>query len=120
MPPVQIKLDTHYEGDSWAGMLVGPIVINEAQPANPLASVRMQFRDVETDELAFELNTSPGAGEGTITITNANTWEIEVPTQLIGLEAGRYNWDFQCTDSSGFVITTYKGIFRVTEDVTHD
>jgi len=120
-PPVEINIDPYYAGDSWIGMTVGPVIINEDSPANTLTSVRMQFRDRKTGDLGFELNTSPGAGEGTITISNASTWLIVVPAQiLVGLVKGNYKWDFECTDSTGYVITLYKGKLRVIGDVTHD
>ena len=119
MPPVKIDLAEHYKGDSWTGMIVGPILINDAQPSNALASVRMQFRDHKTDALGYELNTTPGIDEGSITISNTVTWEILVPVQIIDLPEGRYNWDFECTDAAGYVITTYKGAMKVKQDVTY-
>ena len=119
MPPANIKLDNYYSGDSWGGMLVGPVLINEATPISALAAVRIQFRDSFGD-LGYELNTVPTVGKGLINITDADTWEIEVPAQVLGLVAGRWDWDFECTDSIGFVVTLYRGVLTVKGDITHD
>ena len=120
MPPVIIKLDNYYSGDSWEGMLVGPVVINEVTPTSPVTAVRMQFRDSEFGDLGYELNTDPAAGEGLITITDADTWEINIPAQVIGLVAGRWDWDLECTDSTGYVVTLYRGVLTVKGDITRD
>ena len=125
--PEKIKLNDHYKGDFWEGMSVGPVLINGVQPTVNLAAVRMQFRD-EDDVLGHEFNEAPGAGEGTITITDAVTWEINVPEQLLDLDAGVVNnrltnsktwyWDFQTTDTNGRILTLYRGTIKVKEDVT--
>jgi len=120
MPPVIIKLDSYYKGDSWGGMLIGPVIINDAVPAYPVASVRMQFRDTEFGDLGYELNTTPAEGQGLINIINAATWEIAVDPQVIGLTEGRWDWDFECTDSMGFVVTLYRGVLVVKGDITRD
>ncbi len=125
--PVKIKLADHYKGDFWEGMVVGPVLINEAQPDQNLSAVRMQFRN-ENDQLGHEFNTTPGAGIGTITIDDAVTWEVTVPPQLLNLDAdpvsaGMKNtktwyWDFETTDASGAILTLYRGTIKVTEDVS--
>jgi hypothetical protein len=125
--PAKIKLNDHYKGDYWEGMVVGPVLIDDAQPANSLASVRIQFRD-EYDQLGHEFNTTPGAGIGTITIDDANTWEITVPPQLLNLDANplesgmsnskTWYWDFETTDSTGAILTLYRGTIKVKEDVS--
>ena len=127
MAPVKIKLEPHYKGDWWVGMLVGPVLINGAQPAATLTSVAMEFRD-ENDVLGHKFSSAPGAGEGTITISDAATWEVIVPEQLLDLDAGTsqngssnkktWYWDFETTDSDGVILTLYKGTIKVLEDVT--
>lgn len=117
MPPVKIKLLPHYKGDHWSGMAIGPILINDLQPGSQLASCRMHFRD-EYGSLGHAFKTSPGAGEGTITIDDATTWEITVPVQALDLESGTWDWDFETTDANGTVLTLYVGTIKVIGDVT--
>lgn len=117
MPPVYIRLDSHYKDDTWTGMTVGPVLINTAQPEYTLASVKMQFRD-QADQLGHEFNTVGGTGIGTITITNATTWVITVPEQLLNLTKGIWSWDFETINSEGTKLTLYEGIIKVIEDTT--
>ena len=120
MIPVLIPpLPTHYMGDTWKGLLgFGPVLIDDAQPPNTLSYCRMQFRD--RNELGYELNSAPEAGEGTLTISNATTWEITVPSQLLPLEKGVWSWDLETTDSAGTILTLYKGTIRVDRDISYD
>jgi hypothetical protein len=126
--PEKIKLSDHYKNDTWEGMIIGPVLINGAQPSQNIVSARMEFRDKD-DQLGYALDTSPGAGEGTITIDDAATWEITVAPQLIpGVDAGVssngssntkiWYWDFETTDAAGVVLTLYRGTMKVKEDVT--
>lgn len=127
MAPVKITLNDHYKGDTWPGIIVGPVLINSVQPTSNLASVRLQFRD-EDDVLGHEFNTVGGAGIGTITIDDPVTWEITVPAQLLDLDAGTvikgmknkktWYWDFETTDANGDIITLYTGTIKVSEDVS--
>jgi hypothetical protein len=120
MAPVKVSLENHYKGDYWSGMVVGPVLINGAQPITALHAtegVKMQFRD-EDENLGYTFATNPGAGEGTITVTDYNTWEFTVLAQLLGLNAGLWYWDLQTKDANGSILTLYKGNITVIEDVT--
>jgi hypothetical protein len=128
MAPEKITIADHYNGDTWVGMAIGPILINSLQPPNTLASCKLEFRD-EDDTLGYKLTTTPGAGEGTITISDATTWVVSIPEQLIpGVDAGDvtagmknkkiWYWDFETIDSTGKKLTLYKGTLKVYEDVT--
>jgi hypothetical protein len=118
MKPVNITLEDHYQGDSWVGMGIGPVLINDAQPPNTLSSCKLQFRD-KFGQLGAILSTAPAAGEGTITIDNATTWEASIAPQLLSLpRPGIWTWDFQTTDSAGIRRTLYSGKIRVRGEVT--
>lgn len=127
MAPTKVDLIDHYKGDTWVGMTVGPILINGTQPPTTLSEVNIDFKDKD-DNLGYRLSSNPGAGEGTITIVDANTWEVLVPKQDLPLDAGDleegmknkkyWYYDFQTIDSESTKLTTYKGKIKVYEDVT--
>lgn len=121
MQPVTVELQSHTRGDTWEGLLIGPILINEAQPEYPLAQCRLYFRN-EKGVLAYKLKSTLGEEEegGDLVIVDANTWVIEAPEQLLPLKAGVYNWDFETIDSNGVVRTLYKGTFTITQDYSYD
>jgi len=108
-------------GDSWRG--IGLIQIRTKAtadatpeaPANPVASAVMQFRAKPEDEaVAFELSTA----DESIEILDGD-WRFKVPRVLgFPLGSGKWVWDFQTTDSTGFVRTYLKGTITVTRDVT--
>jgi hypothetical protein len=119
MEPVKIVLDNpYYEGDSWLGLRIGPVLINEEIPPATLASCRMQFRDSDGN-LGYELNTVVEVGKGLITILDADIWDVLVNIQILPLDTGRWDWDFETTDNNGVVRTLYKGILKVIGDITH-
>jgi len=122
MKPVTVDLDEHYDNDSFLGLSIGPVLINDAQPTNTLSSCKMQFRD-KWGNLLATFSTTPAAGEGTITINNATTWAITVAAQVLscGVAYGKsiyVYWDFETVDSAGTKITLYKGRFKCRGDVT--
>jgi hypothetical protein len=44
MQPVDIQLPDHTAGDTWEGLTIGPVLFNDAQPAQALSSCRLYFR----------------------------------------------------------------------------
>jgi hypothetical protein len=120
-PPI-INLGSHYRGDGWDGMTIGPIVedVNGAPtpPALPCLSCRMHFRD-KRDVLGYALSSSPGSGEGTIIINNANTYVFTIPRQVLGLDSGLWKFDFETMDSSGIPITWFQGTMKVDKDKSY-
>lgn len=120
MRPAIVNLEDHTKEDTWEGMVIGPITINEAAPTYPVVSCRIQFRLASTKALGYELNNDPGAGEGNITIDDADTWEFTVPAQFLVMDAGDYEWDFETIDSAGRKRTFYSGTISIIQDNTHD
>lgn len=118
MAPVTINLEPHYKGDSWHGVEIGPVLINDAVPSAALVNCRMQFRD-KRDALGYELNSTVAVGKGLITILDPNTWEMQVNGQVLDIPEGRWKWDFETTDANGVVRTLYKGVLQVNGDVSH-
>jgi hypothetical protein len=118
--PVNIPFESHYRNDTWDGVpVIGPILINGLQPAASLVSARMDFRQPVSKVLGHRLSTTPGVGEGTVTIVDATTWEMTIPEQDLPLDAGRWEWDLETTDTNGTVKTYYRGTQPVTGDKTH-
>ena len=132
MAPEKITLVDHYKGDSWVGMIIGPVLFNGTAPLADLASCKLQFRD-EFDALGQEFNIVGEGGAidgaiGLITIDDAATWEITVPVQPLNCDAGvsedgssnkkTWYWDFETVDADGVKLTIYKGTIKVFEDVT--
>ena len=74
MQPVPINLSSHTKNDTWEGVTIGPVLFNGVQPASALSSCRMYFRDT-SGTIGYKLKSSPGVGEGTITITDEESYD---------------------------------------------
>lgn len=123
MIPYQLDLETHYKGDAWEGMSIGPIVYMDGEtpssPPLPCTSCRMQFRNKTTLELGFALSSDPGEGEGTITIIDDADYTFEIPRQLLVIDAGTWEYDFETTDSDDLPTTWFKGKIKVLQDKSY-
>lgn len=119
-PLNQITLLPFVRGDTWDGiMLIGPVTFNGEPPPATLASVLINFRKAWNDVVpAYVLSTDPLEGQGTIIITSASLWTMNVPTQALPLRAGTWKYDVQLTDSNGVVFTPLGGTIAVIKDIT--
>jgi hypothetical protein len=121
----KVTLNNYRRGDAHPGLTFGPVIADGIAPVAAVASARMQFRD-EDDALGFELNDTPGADEGEITIVDADTWDFAILKQVFGLritngeKKQKYYWDFEVTDINGDPLTIAEGVMVVTADITHD
>lgn len=119
---VHRDLTAKVRGDSWRG--IGLIQIRTkatpeatpVAPANPVASAVMQFRAKSDDDVvALELSTA----DDSIEILDAAAWRFNVPPVLeFTLGAGKWVWDFQTKDSTGFIRTYLTGTLTITRDVS--
>ena len=110
-------------GDAWppspdgsGKVLVGPVLVDDAQPAATLARVVMTFSNGTRKFVADSDN--PKTREAPITITNATTWTAEVPNIDEFLPVvGTWTWDmaFYPTGATN-PITLYKGTLTVYQD----
>lgn len=121
MSPTQVTLDPMVRGDTWLGIpSLGPITIDGQPPSAAVASARMYFRRSVLDiSPAYELRSSPGSGEGAVSIDDAAAWVFSVPAQPLPLAPGKWKWDMEFTDANGFVYTFYAGTQQVNPDVTY-
>lgn len=120
MLPVRVPLNDHTHGDTWEGIAsIGPVLINGSQPDYALSSCRMYFRTT-LGVLGYKFKSSPGDGEGSITISDADTWEITVAAQALPLDIGMWEWDFETTDSDGTILTLYSGTLEIVEEQSYD
>lgn len=115
LPGSSTTLDTSLsfvEGDTWGGIPSLTIRVDGTAPSDDLASVKMQFRTAPTSAETLAQLSSAG---GSITITSASDWEIEVPAQELLLYANRtpYFWALQTTDINGIVQTYLQGTIQV-------
>jgi hypothetical protein len=98
--PVYVQLEEHYHGDPWQGIpTVGPILIDDFQPATPLTRVRFEFR--KEGVLLFTVDSAPDEGDAPAVIVNPTTWEASVPpVKESPLTPGLWSWDaeYYCTD----------------------
>lgn len=120
MLPAKVDLLPHEQGTTWEGISIGPITVDGLPPTYPCFSCRIQFRLLEDGTLGYELNSSPGVGEGTITIVDADLWQFNVPTQVLPMPAGDYEWEFMATDTATVTLPYYRGIFKYISPVVHD
>ena len=123
MVPCTLNLSDYYKGDAWEGMSVGPIIMDNGGPSPEYptyscVSCRMHFRDAELN-LGFALSSNPGVGEGTITITDDGTYEFDIPRQVLDLNAGTWEYDFETTDTEGMPITWFRGKLKVIQDKSY-
>lgn len=126
MLPVTIVLSAHTRGDTWDGIAVGPVQFNTGTTAEPIFSAppypvvlcRMQFRNAD-GILGYGLSTAPSADVGTITIVDADLWTLTIPPQVLQLDAGKWYWDMEFTDSIGTIRTLYAGSLTIKQDQTY-
>ena len=117
---VNIDLPDHKRGDKWLGISsIGPVLINDAQPAATLARVRMHF--VHSSGQIYRLDSSDTPQrDAPVTISNATTWTASVPAVQSFLSvAGDWSWDmeFYATGDTA-PLTLYSGVITVHDDIT--
>ena len=101
-------------GDTWGGV---PSITFSPAPADPCASVTMQFR--QNPQAATPLATLTSAG-GEIVITDAAAWTFEIPAQELNLKPGKFVWSIRFTDDQGVVQTYMQGAIQVLDPITRD
>ena len=123
--PARVDLPAVTQGDSWQGLTVGPVTFDgEAWPV-ALETVRMKVRVRQTGTaqgaLVLSFHSSPTGTQLPVTITDAATWEFEIPEvpyDDLPIEAGVYEYQIECTDEDGFRLTLYEGSWTVGRDIT--
>ena len=115
-----INLFDHKRGDKWVGIAsIGPVTINDAQPAVPLSRIRAEF--VHPSGLVFTLDSeSDPAPDAPVTIDNAVTWEAHVDEVMDFLPlAGDWSWDMEFwAGTEDAPLTLYAGTITVHDDTT--
>jgi hypothetical protein len=79
--------DPIMRGDTWNGFIVGGVAVNGGSPPSPAASATLDFYERRAG--------GPGSVKLSLpaTITNAATWAMNIPAQVLALGAG--DWDFR-------------------------
>ena len=102
-------------GDTWDGLAIKSVKVNNANPANTLSSVAMQFRTLPgATSPSLDLNSTAG---GT-TINDNATWNCTVNSITVSMTPGTYYYDVQFTDSAGKIKTYLEGTWEIDRDVT--
>ena len=138
--PVVQDFCPYYLGDAWtpSNAEFGPIRVKDsgADWLAGIVSARMQLRIDQTGAVAFELSTSPIAGQGLLVLAQKNleggTYRVvQLPPQglpvpvnrnLLG-RAGSINLRYDLEvfwSAGGLPRTIFRGVMPVMGDVTHD
>lgn len=126
MIPATVRLDTHYCGDTWNGLSIGPVQYNVGTILDPIlesppyrvVSCRSQFRD-SSGTLGYEFSSNPTSGKGSITIIDDVEWIFQIYPQILILDAGSWGWDFECIDTQGNILSLYNGTIKIKQDVSY-
>lgn len=108
------ELPSFRTGQTWKGVPAIDVQINGANPVNALASAELRFRKQPSETPGLVLTTESGGG---LTITNAATWEIEIPEQSLALSPGTWSYVLVYTDAAGRVVDYLQGTIDVKEAV---
>lgn len=106
---------THIKGDTFDEVAF-QLKINEEVVDLTGATIKMQLRKNYSDtSAALSLTSVSSAG---ITITDAETGQFKINSQIIDIEVYNYVYDIQITLASGVVKTYVQGGFNITNEVT--
>jgi hypothetical protein len=107
-----ITLPSVYYGSTWSGLTDCSLSSTGTQFVANLTSLRMQFR--KALEIDSEVGLTLDSDEGTITITDADAWEFEVPpVSRFTLEPGVWHWSIYTIDADNIRETYYIGTLEV-------
>lgn len=99
MTPQKLALTPFTEGDTWAGIPSLTVTVNGAPPASALTLVTMRFR--KSGGLPSDV-VELSSADAEITITNAATWAITIPAQIVpALTTGKWIWRMRFQSADG-------------------
>ena len=111
--PAAVKGDAYPPSPDGSGkIIIGPILIDGLQPSLALDRVVMNFRKSGKVE---SLDSSTAG----ITITNASTWQAEIPAfESVLTTSGNWSWDLAFYSTGELTpLTLYYGTIIVSSDV---
>ena len=105
-------LPSVYYGSTWSGLTDCSLVSDGPTFDDPLVRVRMQFRKAK--EVDAEVGLTLDSADGTITITDAEAWEFEVPpVERFTLDPGVWHWSIYTIDEANIRETYFIGTIEV-------
>ena len=108
MVPAYVDLGSQKNGDTWEGLVIGPVVDQDNNPLpNPCVSCNLTFTGAVSEDIGFQLSSDSLIGG--ITIVDSNTWEFNIPAVILPLDIGSWKWYFETFDSVGTKRTLYEG-----------
>ncbi len=115
LPEPQTKLAEVKRGDSWQGLGLITVKLNDAALDLTGASVLMQLRKrpVHGKTIA-EWSTA----RGSIEMIDTANGQFKVVGRVMNVPAGSYAWDIEITLADGRVITIAQGTWRILQDVS--
>lgn len=115
--PANLEFPDAVTGDTFDGIALQSVLVDDAPPANALAKLEIHFRrtPATTGDAALKLSSTDGG----VTISDAAAWTATINSFTITLGAGTWYHDWQFTDAAGNVRTYIGGTWRIVQDVTH-
>ena len=120
MKPSTYNFPDMVRGDTFDGIAELQITVDSAAPSVALASVRIHFRRSKRAGAILKSLSSEDS-PATISIDNADTWLISIPSSNdLDLPVGKSFYDMEFTDADGRKKTYIAGTIEVLHDVTRD
>lgn len=109
------KLRAVQRGDTWQGLGMVQIELNEAGMDLTGATITMQLRRRPAHGTAVATWSTTN---GTITFLDAAAGTFKVHPRIMDFQAGVYHWDIELKLASGRIMTIARGTLELVQDVT--
>ena len=105
---------TIFYEDTWKGIPLISIAVNDAPPTSPVESATLAFyrERMAGSELGAPLLVLSSA-EAQITITSAANWQMVVPKIDVDLPIGKYSFRFRTVDGNSDKQTWFTGTLEI-------
>lgn len=114
--PGAYDIPAHMAGDTFNGLLINSIEIDDASPTTALTGVRFQLRGHSPDnpEVAY----SADANSNGISILDTGTWNFLIEPFKLDIPPCTYYYDVETADDGNNTRTYLSGQFSVEKDIT--
>ena len=113
---MKFDISPHISGDTWKG-INSITILSLGIPLNLTdCTVRMQLRPAAN--LASPIYLEFSTDDETILIVSEQNGIINIPSRIIDIPVGKYNFDLQIEFPTGIVRTYLTGIWEITNNIT--